>query len=68
MMTYAPVRADQILKEGDTVTLGDVTLTAHLTPGHTKGCTSWTLSTTEDGKSYDVLFFGSLSIVEARSW
>jgi len=36
MMTYAPVRADQILKEGDTVTLGDVTLTAHLTPGHTK--------------------------------
>jgi metallo-beta-lactamase class B len=54
---YTPVRADQIVGEGDKVTLGDVTLTAHLTPGHTKGCTTWTTTVEEDGKTYDVVFF-----------
>jgi metallo-beta-lactamase class B len=41
--TYAPVHVDRVLHDGDTVTLGDVTLTAHKTAGHTRGCTTWTL-------------------------
>ena len=53
---------DRVLHDGDTVTLGGTTLTAHLTPGHTKGCTTWTLKTTENGKSYDVVVVGSLSL------
>jgi metallo-beta-lactamase class B len=51
---------DKILHDGDTVTLGDVTLTAHLTPGHTHGCTTWTTTAQEGGKSYNVMFGCSL--------
>lgn len=40
---YAPVRVDRVLHDGDTVSLGDVTLTAHKTAGHTRGCTTWTM-------------------------
>ena len=39
---WKPTQVDRVLKDGDTVTLGGVTLQAHLTPGHTKGCTTWT--------------------------
>jgi len=40
---FPPVQADRLVKDGDTVTLGGSTLTAHLTPGHTAGCTTWTM-------------------------
>lgn len=59
---YPPVTADRLLKDGDTVTLGGVTLTAHLTPGHTPGNTTWTMKTEEGGKSYDVVFVSSPTI------
>lgn len=42
-----PVRVDRIVGDGETLILGDVRLTAHLTPGHTRGCTSWSLRTAE---------------------
>lgn len=54
--TYEPVQTDRILQDGDTVELGGVIMTAHLTPGHTKGCTTWTLRVTDGGKPYDVVF------------
>ncbi len=41
------------------VTLGGTTLVAHLTPGHSRGCTTWTLKAREGGKSYDVVIIGS---------
>lgn len=63
MMGYPPAKADRILRDGDTVALGETKLTCHLTPGHTKGCTTWTMDVTEDGKVYHVLFFGSTSIL-----
>jgi metallo-beta-lactamase class B len=53
---------DQVIHDGDTVSLGGVTLTTHLTPGHTKGCTTWTLKAVENGKSYDVVIVGSVSL------
>ena len=40
---YTPVHVDRILRDEDTVTLGGVTLTAHKTAGHTRGCTTWTM-------------------------
>jgi metallo-beta-lactamase class B len=58
------VRVDRRLKDGDTITLGGTTLTAHLTTGHTKGCTTWTMSTGEGGRRYDVLFHCSTSVVD----
>ena len=51
---------DKIIKDGDTVKLGDTTLTAHLVAGHTPGCTAWTTTATENGKSYNVIFGCSL--------
>ena len=60
--SYRPVTADRILHDGDRVELGGVTMTAHLTPGHTKGCTSWTMKVKEGRKQYDVVFVGSTTI------
>jgi metallo-beta-lactamase class B len=51
---------DRIINDGDSVTLGGTTLTAHLTAGHTRGCTSWTTAAQEGGKTYNVLFGCSL--------
>ena len=53
---------DRVLKDGDTVALGGTTLTAHLTPGHTPGCTTWTLRATEAGRTYDVLIVCSVGV------
>lgn len=57
-----PHPIDRILKDGDTVSLGGTTLTAHLTPGHTKGCTTWTWKTQEAGKTYDVVLVCSVGV------
>ena len=43
ILRYPPAHVDRILHDGDTVNLGGVTLTAHKTPGHTRGCTTWTM-------------------------
>lgn len=51
---------DKILHDGETVTLGGTTLVAHLTAGHTRGCTTWTMKVQDGGKTYDVVFGGSL--------
>ncbi len=49
---------DRVLKDGDKVTLGGMTLTAHLTPGHTLGNTTWTFKVADGGKMYDVVIIG----------
>jgi metallo-beta-lactamase class B len=59
---FEPVTADRVLKDGDTVSLGGVQLTGRLTPGHTRGCTTWTTTIEEGGRSYDVVFPGSTSV------
>jgi metallo-beta-lactamase class B len=51
-----PHPVDRVLRDGDTVTLGGTTLTAHLTPGHTRGCTTWTMAAAEGGTRYNVVF------------
>lgn len=50
-----PHPIDRVLKDGDTVSLGGTTLTARLTPGHTRGCTTWTMRVPEGGRTYDVV-------------
>jgi metallo-beta-lactamase class B len=61
-LSYPAVTTDRILRDGDSVELGDVTMTAHLTPGHTKGCTTWTMKVKEGLKQYDVVFVGSTTV------
>lgn len=53
---YPAARVDGIIRDGQRVTLGDATLTAHITPGHTKGCTSWTMPLNIDGVTKTALF------------
>ena len=53
-----PHPVDRILHDGDTVSLGGTTLVAHLTPGHTPGCTTWTMKIAGGGKTYDVVIMG----------
>ncbi|HYG82422.1 MAG TPA: subclass B3 metallo-beta-lactamase [Pyrinomonadaceae bacterium] len=59
---YEPVKADRTLRDGDRVRLGGVTMTARLTPGHTKGCTTWTMRVKEGRRFYDVVFVGSTTV------
>ncbi len=61
---YPPTRVDRALHDGDEVKLGSTTLVAHLTPGHTKGCTTWTMKINEGGKPYDVVIVGSPNVNE----
>ena len=55
---FPAVHVDRVIRDGDTVKLGDATLTAHLTPGHTPGNTTWTMMVKDGKKSYHAVFFG----------
>ena len=59
---FEPVAVDRRLDDGGSVRLGNVTLTAHLTPGHTEGNTTWTTTVEDGGKTYRVVFAPSMSI------
>jgi metallo-beta-lactamase class B len=59
---YRPTKVDHVLHDGDEVRLGGTVLVAHLTPGHTKGCTTWTMQVTERGKTYNVVILGSPNV------
>jgi len=60
--TYEPVTPDQHIQDGEQVRLGDLTLTATLTPGHTRGCTTWSARIEEAGRTYDVVFLCGLTV------
>lgn len=59
---FPPTKVDRVLHDGDEVKLGGTVLVAHLTPGHTKGCTTWTMKVTESGKTLDVVIVGSPNV------
>src|SRR6185437_11852521 len=59
---WTPCPVDQVLSDGDQVTLGNMTLTAHLTPGHTRGCTTWTFDVADAGETYPVVIIGSPNV------
>ena len=56
---WNPVKVDRVLKDGDEVRLGDAVLKAIRTPGHTRGCTTWTMQAKYGGKVYNVVIVGS---------
>jgi metallo-beta-lactamase class B len=59
---WKPCPVSRVLEDGDKVTLGEVTLVARRTPGHTRGCTTWTMRTTDGGKPYDAVIVGSPNV------
>jgi metallo-beta-lactamase class B len=60
---YPRAKVDRILHDGSQVRLGGVVLTAHLTAGHTRGCTTWTLQVPDHGKLYNVVIVGSPNVL-----
>ncbi|MCK1737864.1 BJP family subclass B3 metallo-beta-lactamase [Bradyrhizobium sp. 138] len=65
-LTFPAVKVDRTVKEGDKVTLGDTTLTAHATPGHSPGCTSWEMTVKDGDQNREVLFFCSGTVALNR--
>ena len=59
---WEPCPVDEVLRDGQEVKLGDAVLVAHRTPGHTKGCTTWTLRVSEGGKLHQVVIIGSPNV------
>lgn len=59
---FPATKVDRVLHDGDKVALGGTVLTAHLTAGHTKGCTTWTLSVPDHGKNFNVVIVGSPNV------
>jgi len=59
---YPPTSVDRVLHDGDEVKLGGVVLTARLTPGHTKGCTTWTMKVKDGSRTRDVVIIGSPNV------
>jgi metallo-beta-lactamase class B len=58
---YPPFTPDSILKDGETVRLGDLAMTAVFTPGHTRGCTTWRTTVIEHDEPLDVVFLCSVT-------
>lgn len=59
---WPPAKVDRVLHDGDQVRLGGAVLIAHLTPGHTKGCTTWTMVVRDRGRAYHVVIVGSPNV------
>lgn len=59
---FPPVHVDQIVADGEAIKLGDVRMTAIITPGHTAGCTNWSLPVQDGVRELTVFFFCSASI------
>ena len=53
---YPAVKVDRVLRDGGTIKMGDLILTAYLTPGHKRGATTWVADVVDGGKSYVVVF------------
>ncbi|MBR1123772.1 subclass B3 metallo-beta-lactamase [Bradyrhizobium lablabi] len=65
-LQFPPVKVDRTVREGDTVTVGNVTLTARETPGHSPGCTSWAFNVKDGDATRSVLIFCSGTVALNR--
>jgi len=59
---FAPIKVDRVVRDGEAIALGEVTLTAHMTPGHTPGCTSWSTTVQDQKRELNVLFLCSVTV------
>jgi metallo-beta-lactamase class B len=65
-LQFPPVKVDRTVREGDTVTLGNITLTSRETPGHSPGCTSWAFNVKDGDATRSVLIFCSGTVALNR--
>jgi metallo-beta-lactamase class B len=62
VMPFAPVKVDRVVVDGQPIRLGNVAMTPVITPGHTPGCTSWTMRVDDGGRALDVMFPCSITV------
>ncbi|HEX8384641.1 MAG TPA: subclass B3 metallo-beta-lactamase, partial [Rubricoccaceae bacterium] len=67
-LPMAPVRPVRVLADGETVRVGPLALTAHFTPGHTAGGTTWTWTSCEDGRCLDMVYADSLTPISEEGY
>lgn len=67
-LTYAPVKRVRVVRDGETLHLGDVAVTAHYTPGHTPGSTSWTWTSCEAARCLHIAYVDSLTALAAPGY
>ncbi len=65
-LKFPPVKVDRIIRDGEKIAIGKMTLTARMTPGHSPGCTTWTTLTREKKWNHTVVFFCSATIAANR--
>jgi metallo-beta-lactamase class B len=65
-LPFPPIEPDKIILDGESLQLGDQVMTAHLTPGHTRGNTTWTTKVREGARTFDVVFVGSQSSLDYK--
>lgn len=65
-LPFPPIEPDKIILDGESLRLGDQVMTAHLTPGHTRGTTTWTTKIRDAARTYDVIFVGSQSSLDYK--
>lgn len=63
VLAYPKARVDHVVRDGDVVRVGPLALTAHITGGHTRGCTSWSFTVQEEDRTYDVVSACSLIVL-----
>jgi len=61
--SFPATKPDRVIHDGETVTVGGATMTAHLTPGHTKGDTTWTTTVRDGERTLHVVFVGSATVL-----
>jgi metallo-beta-lactamase class B len=59
---FPAMKVDRVIKDGESVNIGTTQMTAVLTPGHTRGCTTWTMQAREDAETYRIVFPCSLTV------
>lgn len=63
---FAPVKVNEVLKDGQVIRLGDLALETHLTPGHTRGSVSYTMRVRENNRDYNVVFANIPTVIGAQ--
>ena len=59
---WRPSKIDRVIEDGEVITLGDISVTTHYTPGHTRGAMSFTMNAVEDGQNYNVILMGGVRV------
>lgn len=62
LLAFPPVKVDRVIADGEHIRLGAINLVTRLTPGHTKGCTSWSFKVREGGRLLDVVMVCSITV------